>query len=673
MSPSTLPTRDGEPARTGGGDAGGPTHPAPPSSTWRMLAAGGGADEKLPRGLDAAWDAAVARVQSVVPRRRRVLRRAERILSMEDEIRTRRDAALREELHGLRERFRRQRDTREDVDRAFALIREVAHRRVGLRPFREQTAAALAILEGSVTEMATGEGKTLAATLPATVAGWRGRGCHIITVNDYLAQRDAEWMGPIYRFCGLRVAAVTAESDRAQRRDGYAADVTYCTNKEVAADFLRDRLSLGSVRDLSGALLDRITEGQPRDDLLLRGREFAIVDEADSVLVDEAVTPLIISGSSGNAQQTDAFERAAEIADELSGRQDYRVDGRFREVRLTSEGKERVDELAQPDGGLWRGSRRREELVTQALSARELFDRGTHYVVQDGKVVIVDEFTGRLMPDRTWRDGLHQAVEAKEGLEIQPPKETLSRISFQRFFRGYKHLAGMTGTAWEARHELWQIYHLPVVRIPTHHPCIRQELPDRIYPTAEEKFAAVVDEIQRAHDAGRPVLVGTRSVDVSERVSRLLHERGLDHAVLNAVQHEEEARIIAEAGQPDRITVATNMAGRGTDISLGRGVAERGGLHVVATERHEARRIDRQLFGRAGRQGDPGTAVAYVSLEDELVRRHATTLERRRGWRRQAIFDRAQRRAERMALNQRRNVLRTDHWLDESLGFAPRE
>jgi len=642
---------------------------------------------ELPGGLDAAWDIAAGVVQHLRPRRRNLLRRSQDVLALQKQYAQMTDAALRESAAEMREPFRRGRDSGCDLVRAFALVREVAARQVGDRPFPVQLAGALGLEAGCVVEMATGEGKTLTATMPAAVAGWRGRGCHIVTVNDYLARRDAEWMGGIYRFCGLSVAYIQQGMDSADRKAAYQADVTYCTNKEVTADFLRDRLSLGRLAGLPAALLAKIAEGvgSGTDRLVQRGLQCAIVDEADSVLVDEAVTPLIISGAAPNPEQVEAFRHAAELAGLLQPQSDYRTNERYREVDLTDAGKGRLEELASHLGGVFAGWRRREELVTQALTAREFYHRDKQYVIDDGKVVIVDEFTGRLMPDREWRDGLHQAVAAKEELEVDPPKDTYARISFQRFFRLYKKLAGMTGTAAEGWREFWQIYHMPVVIIPTNKPCIRQVLADRIFTTEQAKWAAIVEEISAVHQTGRPLLVGTRSVRASEHLSSLLASRGLDHQVLNAVRHAEEAQIVAGAGQAGRITVATNMAGRGTDIKLGRGVAELGGLHVMATERHEAGRIDRQLFGRSARQGDPGSAQAMVSLEDELVRRQAPTmsawLRRRHGQGGHeiasslaaSVFDMAQRRAERLALRQRKAVLQTDNWLDEYLGFAGTE
>jgi preprotein translocase subunit SecA len=657
-----------------------------PSTTWRMLEQRV-ADKPLARGLDAVWDAGVGLISRGVPRRGRFLHRAQRVLALEKQFCDVPNDRLREVIGQLREIFRRGRDTPDDLDRAFAVIREVAARQLGERPFLVQVAGAFALERGCVAEMATGEGKTLTATLPATVAGWRGRGCHIITVNDYLAKRDAEWMGRIYHFCDLKVGYIEQGMLPADRRAAYQADITYGTNKEITADFLRDRLALGRCTGLAAALLDR-RAGTPRapiEALVQRGLDYAIVDEADSILIDEAVTPLIISGPAPNPEQTLAFAEAAGLAARLEAQRDYRVNRRDHEVELTPAGKWRLRQLAAGLGSLWKGLRRAEELATQALTAKELYHRDQQYVMDGGKVVIVDEFTGRLMPDRQWRDGLHQAVEAKENVAVTPPQDTYARISFQRFFRMYRKLAGMTGTAREATAEFWQIYHLPVVVIPTNRPCIRRHLPDMVFTNEAAKWQRIVTEIIRIHALGRPILVGTRSVRASEYLSGLLRAQNLEHQVLNAVHHREEADIVRGAGARGRITVATNMAGRGTDIRLGPGVVELGGLHVMATERNESLRIDRQLFGRGARQGDPGSAQAIVCLEDEFVCRYARGLVaclRRRGGSTpedisssltKVAFRRAQSRADHLALRRRKAVIGTDHWLDEHLSFAGRE
>ena len=656
------------------------------NTQWRMLAQTP-QDGVVPRGLDALWHQLVGRAEEWRRRPRHFLQTAERILSREKELAHLSDDRLRGLMAALRPRFRVQRDTPADREQAFAILREVAARTVGLRPYREQVAAALALEAGYVAEMATGEGKTLVATLPAVLAGWRGRGCHVITANDYLAARDADLMRAVYHFFGLSVAGITQEMPAELRQQAYRADVTYATNKEVAADFLRDRLLKGHLTGLPSALLAKIAgRGNPIDRLVQRGLECAIVDEADSVFIDEAATPLLISGQGTNQEQVEAYEQAAKLARQLDASNDYKVDSKARSVRLTTAGQKRLARLAEPLGGLWTGRRRREELIRQSLIARHFFLHGKHYVVDDGQVVIVDDFTGRVMPERTWRDGLHQAVEAKEGLTINLPKETQARISFQRFFRMYRKLAGMSGTVAEARSELWGIYRLPVIAIPTHRPCRRVVLPDRVFTTAQAKWAAVVEDVERQHGTGRPILIGTGSIRESEYLSGLLTARNLPHRLLNATRQASEAAIIAAAGRKAQITVATNMAGRGTDIKLGTGVAGRGGLHVIATQRFEARRIDRQLFGRCARQGDPGSCQAFISLEDELVQKHrrrlTAVLRDRRGraakpeisstgWRRRiAAF---QRRAERVSARMRQDVLFADNWLDDHLGFAANE
>ncbi len=678
VQPTVTPTDTASPAAN---------RPALPAGQWRALSAPL-RPAPLPKGLDALWTAAEGKVQNLMPRASRYMKRAARIRALcEREMTPLSDARLREVSGELREILQRGRETAADVDRAFAMVCEVSWRQVKMRPHRVQVAAAIALYYGCVAELATGEGKTLVATLPATLAGLRGRGCHVITVNDYLAKRDAVNMGPIYKFCGLTVASIDGDMQAPGRRDAYAADITYCTNKEVTADFLRDRITMGRTRTLSDVLLAKMRDsgaGSPADRLVMRGTECAIVDEADSILIDEAVTPLIISGDSPNPEQVEAYKQAAAFARDLTPLEHYQIDHRWREVRLTDAGEQTLADLCHERGGIWAGRRRREELVTQALTAREMYKLGQQYVIQEGKIVIVDEFTGRLMPDRTWRDGLHQAVEAKESLEVQPPKQTLARVSFQRFFRMYKKLSGMTGTAREARAELWQTYRMPVVAIPTNKPSIREYRADRLMATADQRWALVAQRVREMHDRGQPVLVGTRSVEASEKLSGLLREAGIEAQVLNAVRHAEEAQIVAQAGQPGRVTVATNMAGRGTDIALGRGVAEIGGLCVIATERHESRRIDRQLFGRAARQGDPGSAAAIVSCEDELIKRHCPWWAKRllRAWAGAAgdkgtasfaarsLVAYCQKRAQSAARRQRRGVLRSDDWLDENLSFA---
>lgn len=635
--------------------------------------------ERPHQGLDAAVNWCIGRYQRRSARLAELLHSAELADSQSRQFADLRDHDLQEKLFALREHFRREpAPAIELMHDALAAVREAAHRCVGLRAFPVQLAGALALNRGWLAEMATGEGKTLTAGIAGVLAGWTRRPTHIVTVNDYLAARDAEWLRPLYTFCGVRVGCVTAQLDAAGRAREYDRDVTYTTSKELLADFLRDRLRLGALRDPGRRLIRRLL--QPRqgvaDGLVQRGLHTAIVDEADSVLIDEAVTPLIISAPRKNELLREAGIHAAKIANGLDAASDYRLNQRYREVELTDEGREKISRQCDSLPGIWRGEARRTELVRIALTAREFFQRDKQYILADGKVVIVDEFTGRPMPQRTWREGLHQAIEAKEGLEVTDPSETIARMSFQRFFRSFHRLSGMTGTAWEAASEFWQIYDLPVVRIPTHRPCIRAQWPDRFFAREFDKWNAIVEDIERLHADGRPILVGARSVAASERLAAQLRGRGLECHLLNASRLAEEATIIAIAGERSRITIATNMAGRGTDIRLGAGVADLGGLHVIATERHESGRVDRQLFGRAGRQGDPGSAQAFTSSEDELLARHLPKplkglLNPGRGSAiSQTAIRIAQRQAQHLAFKQRKAVLRADAWLDDALSFA---
>jgi len=642
--------------------------------------------EKLPVGLDATVDRAVGVWRRHAGALTRLMGRARRADALADGFHHTSDRRLRERLGEFRDLYRRQGTAARDaiLDEALAVIREAADRHLGLRPYLVQLAGALALDGGYLAEMATGEGKTLSAALAAILAGWTGRPCHIITTNDYLAQRDRDTMAPLFRFCGLSAGAVTSQMDAAQRRQGHACDVTYTTSKEIVADFLRDRLRLGVLDQPERRQIRRILS--PRADvdnlLVMRGLHTAIVDEVDCVLIDEAVTPLIISREQENLPLRDACVTAHHIAEALAPGRDYRPNLRYKEIELLPAGSDRIEQQCAILPGIWRGRARREELVKQTLNAREFFSRDTQYVVEDDAVVIVDEFTGRMMPGRTWREGLHQAVEAKEHLTPSHPSETLSRLSFQRFFRLFTKLAGMTGTAAEAAAEFWRIYRLPVVQIPTNKPCIRRVEPMRVFPAQHAKWNAVLGTISDLHARQMPILVGTRSVLASEKLALRLEEAGLDYNLLNATRHREEAQIVAEAGQPGKITIATNMAGRGTDILLGRGVAEAGGLRIIATERNEAGRIDRQLYGRCARQGDPGTVYVFASAEDELLKRFlpaavqrlasAAVRSRQPGSQHLAAtaFWQAQRAAQRMAFRQRQALLRMDTWLDEALSFT---
>jgi len=624
------------------------------------------AEARTPRGLDAAWAWALGFVPRLLPRTPTL----KAIARSADDERVRaeglEDSALDQAIGDCRARFRLGTDDRAAAAHAIGIIAEAARRTLGLRAHREQLMGAAGLGSGVLVEMATGEGKTLVAAIAGVLSGWRDRGCHVFTANDYLARRDAEWAAPLFARCSLSVGFVIDGMDPAERQAMYARSAVYTTGREAAADFLRDALVIRAAR--RGGL-----DGPAVEDLLLnpRGLRVAIVDEADSILIDEAVTPLILSGPGGNPAMDDAVREADRVASVLTQGGDFMIDQRYREVRLTRAGRERIRAALADRGPVWAGARRREELITSALHARALMIRDREYVIHDQRVTIVDEFTGRMTPDRTWRDGMHQAVEAKEGLALRPPTVTHARISFQRFFRLYPRLSGMTGTAREAAGELWRTYRLPVVRVPTNRPIMRKSLGVQAFHRSDAKWSAIASEVGRIHATGRPILVGTRSVAASERLSALLDARGLPHAVLNAVRHAEEADVISRAGERSAITVATNMAGRGTDIRLADGVADLGGLHVISTERHESRRIDRQLAGRAGRQGDPGTVSAFCAADDDLVVRHAGFWRRLVGGR--LIQSIAARRAEHSAARARARVLRQDDWLDDSLGFAGAE
>ena len=621
------------------------------------------------------WQARPQRFQDIVAR----------VNDLGEPLKNRSEGELQDEVGMLRRDLRSQGFSFARMARAFALAREFSHRRLDMRHFDVQVLGGWVLFNGMVAEMQTGEGKTLVATLPACAAALAGIPVHIITVNDYLARRDAEWMRPIYEACGLTVGVVTEGMSREERRQAYRCDLTYCTNKELTFDYLKDRLVLGRHPGQIQIKLARLYGSDTRQQqLCLRGLFFAIVDEVDSVFIDEARTPLIIAGAGDNTFEGEIYHQALELARQLKEGEDFTLDHLKKSLELTKRGEAHLEGLAQPLGSLWGRRILREELVRQALVAMHLFFKDKEYLVRDDKVQIIDEYTGRVMADRHWERGLHQLIETKEGCQITSQNETLARISYQRFFRRYLHLAGMTGTATEVANELWAVYRLHVVAIPTNKPLDRHAWPARVFATAAEKWGAVVERISRLYGRGRPVLVGTRSVAASEHLSGLLTAAGLPHRVLNARQDREEAEIIAQAGQRGQITVATNMAGRGTDILLGPGVRELGGLHVIATERHEARRIDRQLFGRGGRQGDPGTYESFASLEDDilsaflaspggrLIRRGLNFDALKGGRLREFLATLAQRVAERKHFYLRRNLLKFDESLEEAMAFSGR-
>ncbi len=511
-----------------------------------------------------------------------------------------RDEELASKTAAYRQRAEQGQTLESLLPEAFAVVREVAKRTLGMRHFDVQVMGGAVLFEGKIAEMKTGEGKTLVATLPVYLNAIGGKSTHLVTVNDYLAKRDSEWMGKIYKFLGLDVGLLQQGMDTSSKKEQYMADVVYGTNNEFGFDYLRDNM----VSDTAN--------------MVQRGHQFAIVDEVDSILIDEARTPLIISGMATGTNKL--YKQFSAIVPMLEQEKDFDIDEKARNAAITEEGVDKVEKVTGIQNLYDPGNYLLVHALNQSLKARHLFKKDVDYILKDGEVIIVDEFTGRLMPGRRYSEGLHQAIEAKEGVDIRDENQTLATITIQNYFRMYDKMAGMTGTAITEAQEFRHIYKLETVVIPTNKPLIRKKLPDLIYKTEKVKFDNVVEDIADRNQKGQPVLVGTISIEKSETLSSMLKRRGISHNVLNAKQHEREADIVADAGQKGAVTIATNMAGRGTDIVLGEGVPALGGLHVLGTERHESRRIDNQLRGRSGRQGDPGSSQFYLSTEDELLR-----------------------------------------------------
>jgi len=526
----------------------------------------------------------------------------EEINSLEPEMQKLSDDELRAKTDEFRERYQEGETLEEILPEAFAVVREAAQRSTEeeFRHYDVQLMGGVVLHEGKIAEMKTGEGKTLVATLPVYLNALAGKSVHVVTVNDYLAERDSEWMGQIYRFLGLSVGCILNGMPPAERKEQYKCDVVYGTNNEFGFDYLRDNMSYNE------------------EDMVQRGHEFAILDEVDSILIDEARTPLIISGPAEDTSKD--YRRFNRVIPRLEEDRHYEVEEKDNIVSLTEEGVKKAEDLLNIDNLYDNSNFQLNHRLKQALKAHTLMKKDRDYIVKDGEVKIVDEFTGRVMEGRRFSEGLHQAIEAKEGVQVRKETQTYAKITLQNYFRKYDKLAGMTGTAKTEEDEFIDIYDMEVVVIPTNEPLRRESMPDVIFRTEEEKFQAVVDDIEERYEKGQPVLVGTVDVDKSEYLSRMLKKRGIPHNVLNAKHHEREAEIIKDAGEKNSVTIATNMAGRGTDIVLGEGVTELGGLHVLGTERHESRRIDNQLRGRSGRQGDPGSSQFYVSLEDDLLR-----------------------------------------------------
>ena len=542
------------------------------------------------------------------------------IEALEPEMKQLSDSELKDKTREFKERLDKGETLDDILPEAYAVVREAASRVLGMRHYRVQLIGGIILHQGRIAEMKTGEGKTLVSTLPAYLNALTGQGVHIVTVNDYLAKRDAEWMGQVHEFLGLKVGVVLNSIDNDERREAYNCDITYVTNNELGFDYLRDNMVIY------------------KEQLVQRGLKFAIIDEVDSVLIDEARTPLIISGQSGKstklyeacdilARQMERGEASGEFSkinaimgEEIEETGDFIVSEKEKTVNLTEDGVKKVEKFFHIDNLADPENLEIQHNIILALRAHNLMFRDQDYVVKDDEVLIVDEFTGRIMPGRRYSDGLHQAIEAKEGVKVKRESKTLATITFQNLFNKYEKKSGMTGTALTEEKEFREIYGMDVVEIPTNVPVIRVDMEDAVYKTQKEKFRAVCDEVEKAHAKGQPVLVGTITIDVSELLSGMLKKRGIKHNVLNAKFHEMEAEIVAQAGQHGAVTIATNMAGRGTDIKLDDEAREAGGLKIIGTERHESRRIDNQLRGRSGRQGDPGESRFYISLEDDLMR-----------------------------------------------------
>ncbi|OXM86350.1 preprotein translocase subunit SecA [Paenibacillus rigui] len=532
---------------------------------------------------------------------KRLWKTVDAINELEPTIEVLSDEELRNKTAEFRERLEQGEDLDDLLPEAFAVVREASKRVLGKRHYDVQLIGGMVLHEGRIAEMRTGEGKTLVGTLPVYLNALLGKGVHVVTVNDYLAQRDSAEMGKIYEFLGMTVGVNLNSLEHFQKQQAYACDITYGTNNEFGFDYLRDNMVVY------------------KEQMVQRPLYFCVIDEVDSILVDEARTPLIISGQA--AKSTDMYYRADHFVSRLKEEDDYTVDIKLRSVTLTEAGVAKAEQAFDIENLFDHANVTLNHHITQALKAHVIMKRDVDYVVQEDEVVIVDEFTGRLMTGRRYSDGLHQAIEAKEKLQVQNESMTLATITFQNYFRMYRKLSGMTGTAKTEEEEFKKIYGLEVIIVPTNRPMIRHDIPDVVYKSVNSKFRAVVEEIVKRHEKKQPVLVGTVSIENSERLSEMLKRKGIPHKVLNAKYHAEEAEIVSRAGQPGAVTIATNMAGRGTDIMLGEGVHDNGGLHIIGTERHESRRIDNQLRGRAGRQGDPGSSQFYLSMEDELMRR----------------------------------------------------
>ena len=562
---------------------------------------------------------------------------------------------------------------------ALALISEASFRTLKIRPYSVQILGSLAMYENFVVQMHTGEGKTITAGLTAVLHAWSGKPCHVVTFNDYLAARDAEELSSFYSLCGLSVGFISGEMTKEERKKNYNQSIVYATSNQILADFLRDKIELSYSKSFNNFLLKGLKKEQ-NENSVLQGLHNIIIDEADSLLADEAIIPLIISVSKENKPLLDTIIAVNNVASQLVEEQDYTLSSKHKEVFLTKKGEAFIENLTESLIPLWKSKNRREYLVKQAITARAFYLNGTHYVIVDEKLVIVDEKTGRLMPDRSWGNGLHQAVEAKEGIELSEPTETHIKMSFQRFFRLYKNVCGMSGTLQKLESELWYIYNLSILKIPKRIPNNYKKLKEKIVESKEKKWQLVVNDVKQIYQKKQPILIGTRSIQDSENLSIELTKIKIKHQVLNALYHKQEAKIIAKSGELGMVTIATNMAGRGTDIKISKESLLAGGLHVIATERHDSERVDKQLFGRTARKGEAGTVQQIVSLEDELLVNNTSEWFRRKAKKRVKYkwwkffillyYKRLQKKSDRVSSKKRKKNLQNDFKSKNILSFS---
>lgn len=638
-------------------------------------------DFKPLEGFDVFMQTLVGKLYSFYPHRSLLLREAKKItkLSLSYELLNEEQFLKKVQEFKVYFKLAKVKKDRKLLHQALALICEASFRSLKIRPYTVQILGALSMYENFIVEMHTGEGKTITAGLTAVLHAWGGKPCHVVTSNDYLAQRDSQELAKFYEICALSVGFIGGEMQRDERRANYKKSIIYATSNEILADFLRDQMENTYAKSFNAVLIKDL-RNEPKDESVVQGLHNIIIDEADSLLADEAIIPLIISVPKENKPLIDAILSIGLVSTQLKEKEHYTLSTKHKEVFFTKEGELFIEELSECFTPLWKSKNRREYLLKQAIIARVFYLKGTHYVIVEGKLVIVDEKTGRLMPNRSWGNGLHQAVEAKEKIELSETTETHIKMSFQRFFRLYKNISGMSGTLQKLESELWHIYNLATLKIPKRIPNQYKILKEQILESKEEKWKIVVEEIAKVHAKEQPILIGTRSIEDSENLSLALVKRDIKHQVLNALYHEEESSIIAKAGELNMITIATNMAGRGTDIKVSKESIELGGLHVIATERHDSERVDKQLFGRTARKGQPGTVQQIVSLEDDLLMNNTSDWFRKKArnrvqnkiWKFFILlkYKLLQKKSDKQASKMRRKILQNDFSTQRMLSFS---